>query len=103
MQLLKIQTEVEALQQELLKSHESLDCANKEKNELDSHISCLRQSLACLEEAQAHSVKQTEEGKRREHQLDEQITKMEQVLEEELEQFENILKAKDVEVRCELQ
>lgn len=103
MQVLQIQTEVERLQQELSKSLESLNRAGKEKDELDSQISCLRQSLARLEEAQAQSAKQTEEDKRREQQMEEQIKKMEQVLEVELEQFENILKAKDIEVRCVLQ
>ncbi|XP_017270711.1 pericentrin isoform X2 [Kryptolebias marmoratus] len=100
-QVLKSQTELERLQQELLKSHESLGCVENAKHQLDSQISRLRQSLALLEEAQAQSVKQTEEDKRREQQMDEQIKKMEQVLEEELEQFENMLKAKDVELADE--
>ncbi|XP_069008664.1 pericentrin isoform X2 [Embiotoca jacksoni] len=87
-----VQTEVERLQKELQKSNDSLNCAEKEKNELESQISCLRQNLARLDEAQDLSEHRTKE-----EEMDERIKKMEQVLEEELEQFENMLKAKDVE------
>ncbi|XP_072221841.1 pericentrin isoform X1 [Leuresthes tenuis] len=97
-QVLSAQTEVERLQQELLKSSDSLDRVREEKNQLESQMSCLRQTLSHLEEAQAQSVQQREEDKRKEQQMDEQIKKMEQVLEEELEQFEHILKAKDAEL-----
>uniref|UniRef100_A0A3Q1FSN0 Pericentrin n=1 Tax=Acanthochromis polyacanthus TaxID=80966 RepID=A0A3Q1FSN0_9TELE len=99
-QILNVQTEVERLQKELRKSQDSFDFAEKEKNELESQISCLRQNLACLEEVQVQSVQEREEHRRKEEEMDERIKKMEQVLEEELEQFENMLKAKDVEVRC---
>uniref|UniRef100_A0A3Q2P6W8 Pericentrin n=1 Tax=Fundulus heteroclitus TaxID=8078 RepID=A0A3Q2P6W8_FUNHE len=97
-QLLKLQDEVDRLQQELLSSQARLDLAGREKEELEAQIHSLREDLASLEEAQALSVKQREEEKRKEQQMDEQIKKMEQVLEEELEQFENIMKAKDAEV-----
>ncbi|XP_071353542.1 pericentrin isoform X2 [Trachinotus anak] len=97
-QVLNVQTEVERLQKELEKSHDSLDSAEKEKNELESQIVCLKQNLANLEEAQAQAVHEREEHKRKEEEMDERIKKMEQVLEEELEQFENLLKAKDVEL-----
>ncbi|XP_041827485.1 pericentrin isoform X2 [Melanotaenia boesemani] len=97
-QFLHVKTEVERLQQELVKKCDSLDSAEREKNELESQISCLKQTLSCLEDAQTQSVKQREEDKRKEQQMDEQIKKMEQVLEEELEQFEHILKAKDAEL-----
>uniref|UniRef100_M4A5V3 Pericentrin n=1 Tax=Xiphophorus maculatus TaxID=8083 RepID=M4A5V3_XIPMA len=85
------------LEQELQKSQDGLDSAERAKNELESQIHSLREILACLEEAQALSAKQREEEKRKEQQMDEQIKKMEQVLEEELEQFENIMKAKDLQ------
>ncbi|MEQ2167761.1 hypothetical protein GOODEAATRI_007305 [Goodea atripinnis] len=97
-QFQKLQAEVNRLQQELLKSQDSLDCAERQKHELESQIHSLRENLACMEEAQALFVKQREEEKRKEQQMDEQIKKMEQVLEEELEQFENMMKAKDAEV-----
>ncbi|XP_051804402.1 pericentrin isoform X2 [Acanthochromis polyacanthus] len=97
-QILNVQTEVERLQKELRKSQDSFDFAEKEKNELESQISCLRQNLACLEEVQVQSVQEREEHRRKEEEMDERIKKMEQVLEEELEQFENMLKAKDVEM-----
>ncbi|KAK5617014.1 hypothetical protein CRENBAI_016494 [Crenichthys baileyi] len=97
-QFLKLQAEVDRLQQELLNSQDSLDFAERQKHELESQIHSLRENLACLEEAQALFVKQREEEKRKEQQMDEQIKKMEQVLEEELEQFENIMKAKDAEL-----
>ncbi|KAM9707457.1 pericentrin isoform 3-T3 [Menidia menidia] len=100
-QLLNAQTEVERLHRDLLKSSDSLDCAEKEKTELESQMSCLRQTLAHLEEAQAQSAQQREEDRRKEQQMDEQIRKLEQVLEEELEQFEHILKAKEVELADE--
>ncbi|XP_070402930.1 pericentrin isoform X4 [Nothobranchius furzeri] len=93
-----VQSEVEGLQQELLQSRNALEQAEKEKAKLESEMSTLRKSLVQLEDAQAQSVKQREEDKRKEQQMDEQIKKMEQVLEEELEQFENMLKAKDVEL-----
>ncbi|KAM4723553.1 pericentrin isoform 2-T2 [Anableps anableps] len=98
LQFLKLQDEVDRLQQELQKSQDSRDSAEREKNELESQIDSLRENLACLEEAHARSAKQREEEKRKEQQMDEQIKKMEQVLEEELEQFENIMKAKDAEL-----
>ncbi|XP_047200841.1 pericentrin isoform X3 [Girardinichthys multiradiatus] len=97
-QFQKLQAEVDRLQQELLKSQDSLDCAERQKHELESQIHSLRENLACMEEAQALFVKQREEEKRKEQQMDEQIQKMEQVLEEELEQFENMMKAKDAEL-----
>ncbi|XP_054861917.1 pericentrin isoform X3 [Amphiprion ocellaris] len=97
-QILNVQTEVERLQKELRNSQDGFDFAEKEKNELESQISCLRQNLACLEEVQVQSVQEREEHRRKEEEMDEQIKKMEQVLEEELEQFENMLKAKDVEM-----
>ncbi|KAM4540827.1 pericentrin [Fundulus diaphanus] len=97
-QFLKLQDEVDRLQQELLSSQARLDLAEREKEELEAQIHSLREDLACLEEAQALSVKQREEEKWKEQQMDEQIKKMEQVLEEELEQFENIMKAKDAEL-----
>uniref|UniRef100_A0A3B3YRD9 Pericentrin/AKAP-450 centrosomal targeting domain-containing protein n=1 Tax=Poecilia mexicana TaxID=48701 RepID=A0A3B3YRD9_9TELE len=93
-----LQDEVGRLQQELQKSQDGLDSAERAKNELESQIHSLRENLACLEEAQALSATQREEEKRKEQQMDEQIKKMEQVLEEELEQFENIMKAKDLEI-----
>ncbi|XP_030575002.1 pericentrin isoform X2 [Archocentrus centrarchus] len=98
MQIVNVQTEVERLQKELQKSLDSLHCAEKEKNELESQISCLREKLTCSEEAEAQAVKEREEHSKREEEMDEQIKKMEQVLEEELEQFEKLLKAKDVEL-----
>ncbi|XP_056248818.1 pericentrin isoform X1 [Seriola aureovittata] len=97
-QVLIVQTEVERLQKELEKSHASLDSAEKERNELETQIFCLRQNLANLEEAQAQAVHEKEEHKRKEEEMDERIKITEQVLEEELEQFENLLKAKDVEL-----
>ncbi|MED6286560.1 hypothetical protein CHARACLAT_007257 [Characodon lateralis] len=97
-QFQKLQAEVDRLQQELLKSQDSLDCAERQKHELESQIHSLRENLACMEEVQALFVKQREEEKRKEQQMDEQIKKMEQVLEEELEQFENMMKAKDAEL-----
>ncbi|XP_069391966.1 pericentrin isoform X4 [Paralichthys olivaceus] len=97
-QLLDAAAEVERLQNELDKSHINLDRAEKEKNELESQILCLRQNLANLEEAQAQAVLERDEHKRKEEEMDEQIKKMEQVLEEELEQFEILLKSKDVEL-----
>uniref|UniRef100_A0A3B4ULN8 Pericentrin n=1 Tax=Seriola dumerili TaxID=41447 RepID=A0A3B4ULN8_SERDU len=90
--------ELERLQKELEKSHASLDSAEKERNELETQIFCLRQNLANLEEAQAQAVHEKEEHKRKEEEMDERIKITEQVLEEELEQFENLLKAKDVEL-----
>ncbi|XP_027130303.1 pericentrin isoform X5 [Larimichthys crocea] len=97
-QVLSVQTEVGRLQEELEKSQGRLDSAEKEKNELESQIVCLRQNLTNLEEAQAQSVQEKDEHRRKEEEMDERIKKMEQVLEEELEQFENLLKAKDVEL-----
>lgn len=86
------------MREELEKSQGSLDSAEKEKNELESQIICLRQNLANLEEAQTQAAQEREEHTRKEEEMDDRIKKMEQVLEEELEQFENLLKAKDVEV-----
>ncbi|XP_047193520.1 pericentrin isoform X4 [Scophthalmus maximus] len=97
-QFLDVQAEVERLQEDLDKSFISLDSAEREKNDLESHIFCLRQNLANLEEAQGRSVHESEEHKRKEEEMEERIKNMEQVLEEELEQFENLLKAKDVEL-----
>lgn len=97
-QFLDVQAEVERLQEDLDKSFISLDSAEREKNDLESQIFCLRQNLANLEEAQGRSVHESEEHKRKEEEMEERIKNMEQVLEEELEQFENLLKAKDVEV-----
>ncbi|KAK9534370.1 hypothetical protein VZT92_009414 [Zoarces viviparus] len=94
-QFVNIGTEVERLREELEKSQGGLDSAEKEKNELESQIFCLRQNLAKLEEAQAQ---EREEHRRKEEDMDDRIKKMEQVLEEELEQFENMLKVKDVEL-----
>lgn len=99
-QFLELQAKANNLQQELLKSQDRLDSAEREKRELEGQIHTLRENLACLEEAQAQSVKQREEEKKKEQQMDEQIKKMEQVLEKELEQFENIIKSKEAEVRC---
>lgn len=97
-QLLSVQTQVERLRDEVEKRQESLDKAEKEKNDLESQIVCLRQNLANLEEAQSQAVHEREEHSRKEEEMDERIRKMEQVLEEELEQFESLLKAKDMEV-----
>uniref|UniRef100_A0A3Q3MWM4 Pericentrin n=1 Tax=Labrus bergylta TaxID=56723 RepID=A0A3Q3MWM4_9LABR len=97
-QVLKVQTEVERLQEELKKSQSCLDIAEKEKSELESQIFCLIQNLTNMEEAQAEAVKEREENGRKREDMDEQIRKMEQVLEEELEQFENLLKDKDDEI-----
>ncbi|XP_042356085.1 pericentrin isoform X2 [Plectropomus leopardus] len=97
-QVLDVQTEVERLREELEKSQGSLDSAEKEKNELESQIFCLKQNLINLEEAQLQAVQEREEHRRKEEEMDDRIKKMEQVLEEELEQFENLLKAKDVEL-----
>ncbi|XP_070699119.1 pericentrin [Pempheris klunzingeri] len=97
-QFLNGQTEVERLLGELQKSQGSRDSAEKQKNELDSQITCLRQNLENLEESQAQAAQEREEHRRKEEEMDEQIKQMEQVLEEELEQFENLLKAKDVEL-----
>ncbi|XP_065822477.1 pericentrin isoform X2 [Labrus bergylta] len=97
-QVLKVQTEVERLQEELKKSQSCLDIAEKEKSELESQIFCLIQNLTNMEEAQAEAVKEREENGRKREDMDEQIRKMEQVLEEELEQFENLLKDKDDEL-----
>ncbi|KAM6912231.1 pericentrin [Xenentodon cancila] len=97
-QVLHFQTEVEQLQQELLKSREGLDSAEKVKTELESQIFSLRRNLVHLEEAQTQSAEQREKDKRKEQEMEEQIKKMEQVLEEELEQFEKLLKAKDLEL-----
>lgn len=97
-QLLSVQTEVERLRDEVEKRQESLDKAEKEKNDLESQIVCLRHNLANLEEAQSQAVHEREEHRRKEEEMDERIRKMEQVLEEELEQFESLLKAKDMEV-----
>ncbi|XP_015248198.1 PREDICTED: pericentrin-like isoform X1 [Cyprinodon variegatus] len=97
-QFLELQAKANNLQQELLKSQDRLDSAEREKRELEGQIHTLRENLACLEEAQAQSVKQREEEKKKEQQMDEQIKKMEQVLEKELEQFENIIKSKEAEL-----
>ncbi|XP_076604354.1 pericentrin isoform X2 [Chaetodon auriga] len=97
-QVLNAQSEVGRLQEELENSQCSLDSVEKEKNELDSQVVCLRQNLANLEEAQAQAVQEREQHRRKEEEMDERIRKMEQVLEEELEQFENLLKAKDVDM-----
>ncbi|XP_047466343.1 pericentrin [Mugil cephalus] len=97
-QIRNAQTEVERLRMELQKSNDSLGRTEKEKNELESQISCLTLNLARLDEAQALSLQEREEHRRKEEEMDEQIKKMEQVLEEELEQFENMLKAKDDEL-----
>lgn len=98
-QVLNVQAELDRLQNDLEKSRINLDCAEKEKEELESQVFCLKQNLANLEEAQAQVVQEKEEHKRKGEEMDERIKQMEQVLEEELEQFENLLKAKDVEVR----
>ncbi|XP_029316030.1 LOW QUALITY PROTEIN: pericentrin [Cottoperca gobio] len=95
-QVVNVRTEVERLREELERSLGSLDSADKEKNELESQIFCLRQSLANLEEAQVQTAQEREEHRRKEEKMDDQIKKMEQVLEEELEQFEKLLIAKDV-------
>ncbi|XP_070776144.1 pericentrin [Enoplosus armatus] len=96
-QVLNVQTEVEQLQEELKKRQGCLDSAEREKSELESQILCLRQNLVNLEEAQSQAAQEREEHRRKEEEMDGQITKIEQVLEEELEQFENLLKAKDAE------
>uniref|UniRef100_A0A3Q2FFS1 Pericentrin n=1 Tax=Cyprinodon variegatus TaxID=28743 RepID=A0A3Q2FFS1_CYPVA len=101
-QFLELQAKANNLQQELLKSQDRLDSAEREKRELEGQIHTLRENLACLEEAQAQSVKQREEEKKKEQQMDEQIKKMEQVLEKELEQFENIIKSKEAEEKEKL-
>ncbi|XP_074517504.1 pericentrin isoform X8 [Sebastes fasciatus] len=97
-QVVKVQAEVERLLDELEKSQGRLDCAEKEKDDLESQVLCLRQNLANLEEAQVQAAQEKEEHGRKEEEMDDRIRKMEQVLEEELEQFENLLKAKDVEL-----
>ncbi|XP_026194895.1 pericentrin-like isoform X2 [Anabas testudineus] len=97
-QVLNVQTEMARLQKELEMSHDSLHIAEKEKEELESQIFCLRQNLANMEEAQARAVQEREENKLKEEEMEDRIKKMEQVLEEELDQFENLLKAKDVEL-----
>ncbi|XP_034381587.1 pericentrin isoform X4 [Cyclopterus lumpus] len=97
-QFVNIQTEVERLRDELEKRQDRLDSAEKEKHELESQITCLRQNLANLEEAHAQAAQEREEHMRKEEEMDDRIKKMEQVLEEELEQFEKMLKAKDVEL-----
>lgn len=91
-------TEVERLKEELEKRQSSLDCAEKEKRELESEISSLRQNLAEQEEAQARAEKEREKHRKKEEEMEQRIRKIEQVLEEELEQFENLLKDKDDKV-----
>ncbi|KAM3594613.1 uncharacterized protein V6R79_010896 [Siganus canaliculatus] len=94
-QVLDVQSEVARLQEELEKSQCSLDGAEKEKHELEAQVICLRQNL---EEAQAQTVQEHDDYKRKEEDLKERLKNVEQVLEEELEQFENLLRAKDVEL-----
>ncbi|XP_034530488.1 pericentrin isoform X2 [Notolabrus celidotus] len=93
--VLEVQTELERLQEELDKRQGWLSSAEKEKNELESQISCLRQNMADLEEARAEAEQEREKHSRKEEEMDQQIRSIEQVLEEELEQFENMLKDKD--------
>ncbi|XP_041668237.1 pericentrin isoform X2 [Cheilinus undulatus] len=97
-QFVKVQAEVERLQEELEKRQSCLDSAEKKKNELESQVLCLRQTLTNLEEAQAKAMQEKEESRRKREEMDERIRKMEQVLEEELEQFESLLKDKDDEL-----
>ncbi|XP_076013417.1 pericentrin isoform X2 [Genypterus blacodes] len=97
-QVLSAQTEVERLRAQLEKSQVSLDRALSERSELESQLLCLKQNLTNLEEAQAQSVQEREQHRRKGEEMDGQIQRMEQVLEEELEQFENLLKAKDDEL-----
>ncbi|XP_074547801.1 pericentrin [Halichoeres trimaculatus] len=94
-QALQVQTEVERLKEELEKRQSLLDCAEKEKSELETQISSLRLNLAELEEAQAQAEQEREQHRRKEEETEQRIRKIEQVLEEELEQFENLLKDKD--------
>ncbi|KAM9777455.1 LOW QUALITY PROTEIN: pericentrin [Neosynchiropus ocellatus] len=96
-QLLKIQTEMEGLQKRLEESQKSLSSAEELKQEVESKIVCLSQSLTKLEEEQAQAVLEREESIRKGEETDERIRKMEQVLEDELEQFETLLKAKEDE------
>ncbi|KAM9842917.1 pericentrin [Aulostomus maculatus] len=97
-QVQNVQSEVERLQNELEKNQSRLDLAEKLRGDLESEMLFLRQNLTNLEEAQAQTVQEREEHRKKQKEMDELIKRMEQVLEEELEQFEDLLKAKDVEL-----
>lgn len=97
-QVLQVQTEKRRLEEELEKSHSSLDSAEKQKSELQSQVLHLSHDLTRLEEALGEAAQEREEHKRKDEEMSEQIKKMEDVLEEELEQFERRLKDKDAEV-----
>ncbi|KAJ8003709.1 hypothetical protein DPEC_G00151130 [Dallia pectoralis] len=94
----RVQKEVEAASQEAEERKSWMEKMEREKIEVESELLCLRQNMCNLEEAHAQGVREREEGRRREDEMNKTLRKMECLIEEELEEFQKQLRAKDEEV-----
>ncbi|XP_052355300.1 pericentrin-like isoform X4 [Oncorhynchus keta] len=93
--------EAETARQEVEERERRIEQTEREKTEVESELLCLRQNLWNLEELQAQGVREREEGRRREEEMDRTMRRMEKVMAEELEEFQRLLRNKEEEVEEE--
>ncbi|XP_034145545.1 pericentrin isoform X3 [Esox lucius] len=97
----RVQKEVKTARQEAEENERRMEKMAREKMEVESELLCLRQNLCNLEESHAQGVREREEGRMREDEMDKTMRKMEDLIGEELEEFQRQLIAKEEEMEEE--